>query len=207
VHKRATDWAAIFNSAVEARRMRITSSATTAAIVISATLCVVSARAQTPTMAPQGAMATIQNTETIVGIDKATREVTLKDAQGNLETYQAGPGVKRFDALKVGDQVTFTYKAAYAYSIAKPGETAPAMAASPTVSYAPGEKPGGAVSQVRTTIVTVQSINENKPSVTVKTQDGRVQELAVQDKRNLANLKPGDVVQITYAEAIIVTVK
>ena len=44
-------------------------------------------------------------TATITAIDKATRDVTLKGPQGNEMTVTAGPEVKNFEKLKVGDQV------------------------------------------------------------------------------------------------------
>ena len=52
-----------------------------------------------------GVAEVVKLTATITAIDKATRDVTLKGPQGNEVTLTAGPDVKNFDKLKVGDQV------------------------------------------------------------------------------------------------------
>ena len=46
---------------------------------------------------------TVKATATITALDKTTRDITLKGPQGNLMTVTAGPEVKNFDKLKVGD--------------------------------------------------------------------------------------------------------
>ena len=66
----------------------------------------------------------ISKSATIVAIDHAKRTVTLKDANGNVEDVHAGPEIRRFDELKVGDTGTFSYHAAVVYQILKPGTTA-----------------------------------------------------------------------------------
>jgi hypothetical protein len=55
--------------------------------------------------------------------------------------------------------------------------------------------------------VTIAAIDLTTPSVTVKTQDGKVITLLVHDAANLANLAVGDVVQITYSQALMITVQ
>ena len=45
-------------------------------------------------------------------MDKDTRDVTLKQKTGYEITVTAGPEVKNFDAIKVGDAVNATYKQA-----------------------------------------------------------------------------------------------
>lgn len=60
-------------------------------------------------------------TFTIEAIDHATRIVTLKDKDGISEDLLCGPEVKRFDALKVGDKVTFRYHESLVSAIRRPG--------------------------------------------------------------------------------------
>ena len=52
---------------------------------------------------------TIEITATVQAVDKATRAVTLKGPEGNVRTITAGPEVKNFDQIKVGDQVAVRY--------------------------------------------------------------------------------------------------
>ncbi|HZY98172.1 MAG TPA: hypothetical protein VFE36_01230 [Candidatus Baltobacteraceae bacterium] len=160
--------------------------------------------AQQPPGGAQGVIATV--TAKIVAIDHDSRIVTLQDAQGNIQSIKVGPEVTRFDALNVGDTVTFRYQESVAYGIAKPG-TAPAAQATPSLERTAGAKPGGTISQTQTALVTIQAIDASVPSVTVKTQDGHTITMLVNDKANLANVKVGDVVQVTYSQALTISVQ
>jgi Cu/Ag efflux protein CusF len=167
-------------------------------------LCPAASKAQT---APsESATATATVTAKIVAIDSTSRIVTLQDAKGNLQSIQAGPEMTRFSALKVGDTVTFVYQESVALSIAKAG-TAPAPSSTPTLTRMAGDKPGGVISQTQTAAVTIAAIDLTTPSITVKTQDGKVITMLVRDKANLAGLNVGDVVLITYSQALAITVK
>jgi len=155
---------------------------------------------------PPAVGATAQLTAKIVAIDYDNRIVTLQDAQGNVSTIKAGAGVTRFAALKVGDTVTFQYAESIAYAIA-PAGTAPAPQSTPMVTRAPGDKPGGTISQTVSAQVTIQAIDAAAPSITVKTADGHVITMLVNNPANLSGLKVGDVVQITYTQALMITVQ
>jgi alpha-beta hydrolase superfamily lysophospholipase len=71
---------------------------------------------------PRTESGTVTVKTTIEAIDHAARTVTLKDKDGNYETLHAGPEIKRFDELKVGDKVSFKYTESVAVRIRKPGE-------------------------------------------------------------------------------------
>lgn len=187
--------------------MRIQWRLLAAVLTMYSVLAIPPARAQTQSATPQTASATAQITAKVVAIDSQNRILTLQDPQGNTQNVKIGPDVKRFNEIKVGDTITMTYQQSIAVAIVKPGAAAPASMSSPTVTRGTGSRPSGTISQTQTALVTIQSIDMNKPSVTVKTQDGRTVTLAVQDKKNLQGFKPGDVVQITYTEAIAVDVK
>ena len=147
----------------------------------------------------------ISKSATITAIDKTTRVVTLKDAQGNMEDVVCGPEITRFSELKVGDTVTFAYHAAVVYQIVKPGDKAGAAAADAMVR-GQGVKPSGAVTKQMKTTVTIDAIDAAAPSVTVRTADGHKMTAKVQDKKNLVGLKVGDKVDITFTDALMVTV-
>jgi hypothetical protein len=179
-----------------------------AAVALLNPLFNVPARAQTQSSpAPRSTSAAVQLTEKVVAIDYKDRVVTLQDAQGNTSDVKAGPDVKRFNEIKVGDTITFTYQESVALSIVKPGAAAPTSESTPAITRTTGGKPGGAISQTQTTTVTIESIDTATPAITVKTQDGRVLTLLVENKNNLTGLKAGDVVQITYSQALMINVK
>lgn len=162
------------------------------------------ARAQKPVT--QAEM--IEVTGTIEAIDHTSREVTVKDASGVVETYYVGPEAKRFGELKVGDKVTARYYAAVAFQIRKPGTPAPAPVPD-EAKLVPGKgpRPGGTMSQQKTATVTVKSVDAKAPSITVVTADGRTLSFKVDDPKNLQGVQAGDKIDVTYTEAFMVTVQ
>ena len=149
----------------------------------------------------------VEMTAEIVAIDHDARLITLEDADGESETIFAGPEVKRFDDLNVGDKVTFRYYESIVSQIRKPGESAPAPSGDPTLVRGKGPKPSATLSQQTTATVTITALDSKVPSVTVKTEDGRSMSFKVEDKKNLEDVKVGDRVDITYTAAIMITVK
>ena len=142
-------------------------------------------------------------TVTIRAIDQATRSVTLRAENGDEDTFTVGPEVKRFNELKVGDTIRATYYESLVFQLRKPG--VPSTPAS--TSVAGGrivEVPGGAVGKQQTTTVTVKAIDMNAPSITVVTTDGRVMTRKIGDRKNLEGVSPGDRIDITYTQALIV---
>jgi len=149
--------------------------------------------------------AAVVETATIVAIDSTNRLITLKDAAGEVDTIYAPPEMQRFSELKVGDKVTFRYYESVVYALQAPGTKPP----EPTVGIVrgTGPKPGGTISSQVTAVVTIQAIDMNVPSVTIKTEDGSVSSFKVEDKKALGNFKAGDKVQITYTRALAVSVE
>jgi Cu/Ag efflux protein CusF len=148
----------------------------------------------------------VTETFTIEAIDSSARIVTLKDKQGDLEEVYCGPEVQRFDALKVGDTVTFRYYESVASALRRPGQAArPAESAG--VTRTPGTRPGGTIAQQITATVTIQAIDPKVPSVTVKSDKGRQMSFRVQDPKNLEGYKVGDTVEVTYTQALAVSVE
>ena len=150
----------------------------------------------------------VELTAKIEAIDKTARLVTLEVKEGDIETIKCGPEVKRFDELKVGDTITFRYSESIAYAIRKPGQPSglPAETGA-SVTRSQGARPGGTIAKQETTTVTLKAIDPMVPSVTVLTEDGRTVSFKVQDKKNLKDVKVGDKVEITYTEAVMISVK
>jgi hypothetical protein len=162
------------------------------------------ALAQAPVTQTEG----VEITAKIEAIDKTARLVSLKDQDGETETIYCGPEVKRFDELKVGDTVTFRYYESIAYEIRKPGQPSglPAQTG-PAVTRGQGPRPGGTIAQQETATVTLKAIDPKVPSVTVLTEDGRTVSFKVEDKKNLKDVKVGDKVEVTYTQALMISVK
>jgi len=142
-------------------------------------------------------------TMTVRAIDQATRSITLRAENGDEDTFTVGPEVKRFNELKVGDTIRATYYESLVFQLRKPGT--PSAPASTTVAGGRiAEVPGGAVGKQQTTTVTVKAVDMNVPSITVVTTDGRTVTRKIGDKKNLEGVSPGDRIDITYTQALIV---
>jgi Cu/Ag efflux protein CusF len=179
--------------------MRITVIATALVALLAVPLTVA---AQKPVTAAE----TVSATFTIKAIDKTSRVVSLEDKTGHTTDVYCGPEVQRFDSLKVGDTVTFRYHESLVSAISKPGDK-PKDPVSSNVTRTPGEKPGATVAQQMHATVTIEAMDPKVPSVDVKTEGGSRLSLKVADPKYLEGYKVGDKVNITYTQALAVSVK
>lgn len=147
----------------------------------------------------------VTQTVTIVAIDHTARVVTLKDKDGETADLLCGPEVKRFDQLKVGDKVTFQYHESLVSAISRPG-AAPKAPVSEGISRT-ADKVGGTVSRQMNASVTIMAIDTKVPSVTVKTAKGDKMSFKVENAKNLEGYKAGDKVDITYTQALAISVE
>ena len=147
---------------------------------------------------------------TVIEIEKETREVTLKGENGNLTTMTAGDEVERFDEIAVGDVITFDY---YTYLKAEFREPTAEELENPIVvvaeaGKAPGdEAPAGAIGAVVKAVVTIEMLNRPYMLATVKGPMGNYTTLQMEDEELITKLNIGEVVILTYAEAVAISLK
>jgi Cu/Ag efflux protein CusF len=150
---------------------------------------------------------TVKATATITAIDKATRDVTLKGPEGNSITVTAGPEVKNFDKLKVGDQVDLQYVEALSLQLRKGGDKTVAKTEKmDAVGAKKGEAPGGAVGRQVTVVANVVALDPAKQVVTLKGPNQTVN-LRVQDPAQFKNIAVGDQFEATFTQAFAVAVE
>ena len=133
--------------------------------------------------------------------------MTLTFEDGTVETVLAGPEVRRFSELKVGDKVTFAYHESAIVKLHKAGAATPSAGAKEGMVRCTGPMPGGMMAQQVTAVVTVEAIDPTLPSITVKTEDGSRVTYHVEDKNNLEGVKIGDRIEITFTRALMITVE
>jgi hypothetical protein len=144
----------------------------------------------------------------VVAIDKATRTVTLKGPQGNSVDIVAGDEVKNFDQIKLGDFVVARYAQALTLELQK----TKVKAGEPTVTEGaarakPGERPAVAGAREITAIADVIGVDAKKKTITLKGPRGNVVTLDVQNPDQFKVVKKGDQVQVTYTEALALSVE
>jgi len=154
-----------------------------------------------------GAVETVKATATITRIDAATRVIKLKGARGPEFTLTAGPEVKNFAQMKVGDKVSVEYVEALVLELKK-GSTAPVARTEQAgaAGAKPGERPAAMAGQKITIMAEVVALNANKQVVTLRGPE-RTVKLKVADPEQFKRVAKGDRVEVTYTEAVAIVVE
>jgi len=153
-----------------------------------------------------GMAQTVKVTATITKIDAATRAVTLKGPEGKEMTVVAGPEVKNFAQMKVGDQVNAEYVEALTLELKKGGKAPVARTEEAGAAKAkPGESPAAAVGRQVKITADVVAIDAATQTVSLKGPN-RTVDLKVKDPAQFKLVKVGDQVEATYTEAFAIAV-
>ena len=180
-------------------------------LFLAAAIVTFAAHAQPP-QPPLNVENTEMMTATVEAVDPATRSVTLRGPQGNSRTIQVSPEVKNLAQVKAGDKVVVKYYEGLAAEIKAKGQGTSVGRAQQAVvggTAKPGEMPAAAVGNVVTTTVVIQAVDKSANTVTFDGVNGP-RTLAVKKpeaQKFIAGLKKGDEVDITYTEALAISVE
>jgi Cu/Ag efflux protein CusF len=144
----------------------------------------------------------ITGTGTVQKIDKEKRLVSIKGDGGHDFEAKVAPNVS-LDKIKVGDRVNAAYYEEIAVSLRKQGEQAPKTTQTVTERM-------GVTAEQTTITAKVVSVDMDKKEVTLRGPSGGTHELRVQDpdmQAQLGKIKPGDNVDVTYTQAIAVSLE
>jgi len=150
-------------------------------------------------------------TATVVALDKAQRLVTLRGDDGRVFQIKAGDEVRNFDQVKVGDQLKVKYKVTLSATLLPPGESQTAPVGGVVAARAaPGEKPAAGMGAVVSVRVKVASLDPAHDIVVCTLPSGELvaHKVATDEGRTFVkHLKPGDLVQLDYSEALALSVE
>jgi hypothetical protein len=143
----------------------------------------------------------------VIKVDAATRTVTLKNQDGETSIV-AGPEVKNFAEIKVGDRFDVVYELAVAVELVKvknPGVTSEQVTT--TTATAPqGDKPGMITTNTITATANIESIDAAKNIVSLKGPKGNIFKVKVQNPDLMKDIAVNDQVRVVYTEAIAAVV-
>ncbi|WP_315386036.1 hypothetical protein [uncultured Stenotrophomonas sp.] len=147
----------------------------------------------------------------VTALDTKTRAVTVTGADGSALEFVAGPEVRNFNQLKVGDKVTLDYKAAIALAL-EPAGSAPVGMTKSQAKTVPirGAKPGGARSNTIEIVTEVTAVNPERNTIALRGASGNTQLIAVERpdlRAKLPSVKRGDLVKISYTEAVALAIR
>ena len=144
----------------------------------------------------------------VVGINMVTRTLTLKGPRGNFEEVVAGDEVKNFSQIMLGDFVVVRYAEALTLELRKTkGESGNVSVNKGAARAMPGERPAVAGAGQITAIATVTAVDKKKSTITLKGPMGKVVTLPVQNPDQFKVVKKGDQVEVTYTEALALSVE
>ena len=141
---------------------------------------------------------------TVESIDRLARKVTLKNKEGESKTFTLDESAGKLDAVEAGDLLTIRYIAAVTIQVLGPDEAKPGVEDGDAVvaQTKPGEKPAAMAAGEASVVVTIESIDLKNERVTLKGKDGKMETVTPRNPENLKKVKVGDLVRITYTEAI-----
>ncbi|MDR5839929.1 hypothetical protein [Caballeronia sp. LZ031] len=143
----------------------------------------------------------------IIGIDAATRTLTLRGSKGATTTAVVSDQVTNFNQLKIGDQVDVLYKNALLVTATKAtGADKGVRKRVDTAVYAPASGANGFASSRQVEILaTVESINRKNGTITLR-GPWRTDTFDIPHDLDTKNLKPGDSVHAVFLSATAVDV-
>jgi len=131
-------------------------------------------------------------------------------SKGDLVTITASDAVERFDEIAIDDVITFDY---WTYMMAEFRQPTAEELAEPLVVIAEGGKapegvdPAAVVGAIIKAVVTIEVLNRPNMLATVRGPRGNYMTIEMEDKELITQLHIGQVVILTYAEAIVVSLK
>jgi hypothetical protein len=145
-------------------------------------------------------------TASIEAIERSSRSVTLKQENGEYVTITVPPAVVKFDAMKVGDTLTARYYDNVVLRLKAPGEKSKDTDTA-ALTGTSGAKPGATHATQRTITATITQLDPKIPSITFTGPNGWKYSSKVADKDAIKNVKIGDRVDITWTEALLISVE
>lgn len=147
---------------------------------------------------------------TVTAIDSVSREITLMGTDGGLVTLTAGEEVERFNEIAINDVLKFEY---YTYLKAEfraptEEEVAEPLQMMAEAGKAPeGMDPGAVVGAVVKAVVTIEALNRVSMVATVQGPGGNYVSIPMQDEQLITELRIGQVLILTYAEAMAIVLE
>jgi hypothetical protein len=144
----------------------------------------------------------------VVAIDKGTRTLTLKGPKGNVVDIVAGEQVKNFDQVKVGDLVVARYAQALTLELRKTrAASGEAVVKEEAAKAKAGERPAVAGARSVTLLADVVAVDPKASTITLKGPKGNEVTLDVRNPEQFKVVKKGDQVEVTYTEALALSVE
>jgi hypothetical protein len=146
---------------------------------------------------------------TVEAIDVPNRLVTVKGASGDSVTVYVDESKKDFPQAAVGDKVRVRYSESMAVRLTKPSAVTGEVKVKEATSEPTSGKPSGKATTEVTAVAKIEAVNKDGSVVTFTGPRGR-RTLSVIDasmRDFVKELRPGDKVEVTYKEALALSLE
>jgi hypothetical protein len=143
----------------------------------------------------------------VVKIDAKTRTITFKNKEGE-SNFVAGPEIKNFAQIKVGDHLSVTYEVAVALELIKTKSDGirSKQEASAVTTAQPGQKPAQTITNATEIIADVVAVDRTKKTASIKGPNGKVTVVKVKNPELLKDIAVGDVVRALFIDRMAASI-
>jgi len=142
----------------------------------------------------------------VLAIEQRSRRLDVELADGRVVGLKAGQEVRRLEDIRVGDLINVAFVEALVLELRKSGAPVVARSQGTDVRRGPSNMPPSAVRTTEDTVLAdVLAVDAASGSVKLRGPE-RVLDLRIRDPRQLALIAPGDQVQVTFSEALAVSI-
>ena len=143
---------------------------------------------------------------TVQAIDAAARTLTLKRPDGDIALFKAGNDIKRFNQIKVGDEIMTTLTDNATLFLVK-GQIAPEAAAAQGIVRTPeGQNVGGILINAVNINAKVLDVDREHRRVLVQYSPTRTRSLLVRPDVDLAQVAVGDTILVRGTQSLSIMV-
>ncbi len=151
---------------------------------------------------------TIVLTAVVEAINHETREVTLRGPEGGTVSFVASEDARNLGQVKVGDIVMAEYVQSMTIEVFANDGTEPGAGELVVAGRSEeGEMPALTAIDALVVTATVEEINIEANTFKLKGPAGEIKEYEARNPENLKKAEVGDLVVITYTEAVAISVE
>ncbi len=156
----------------------------------------------------------VEATATVTAVDMLNQLVTIQGPDGHSTVIRVTDQVKNLPQVKIGDRVNMTYYRSAAANIVKLGDdaklgTVEVIGAKATAPA--GEKPAGAIGVQATRRAEVVFVDPYQKFISFRSPEIGLRRVTLKDRPDLQHylkeLKKGDIVEVTYTEAMAISLE
>ena len=155
----------------------------------------------------------VEATATVTAVDMKNHLVTIQGPAGNSTIIRVTDQVKNLPQVKIGDEINITYYRSAVVNLVKTkGDVKLGTEVSGAKASAPaGEKPAGVIEMEVTRTVEVVFVDPYQKFISFRGPDIGLRRVTLENRPDLQHyldeLKKGDIVEVTYTDALAISLE